>query len=70
MDHGKQEVAQIRATRDRRLSCGCHQRQGERLERPELDKIEAMLRTGELDLLDIGRLVRGAEAVKVVRHRR
>jgi hypothetical protein len=39
---------------------------GEALDRPELADIEAMLRTGELDLLiveDIGRLVRGAEAV-------
>jgi site-specific DNA recombinase len=38
---------------------------GERLDRPELAEIEAMLRSGELDLLiaeDIGRIVRGAEA--------
>ena len=41
---------------------------GERLDRPELAKIEAMLRSSELDLLvmeDIGRLVRGAEAVRL-----
>ena len=41
---------------------------GERLDRPELAEIEAVLRTGELDLLvmeDIGRLVRGAEAVRL-----
>lgn len=41
---------------------------GERLDRPELEEIEVMLRTGELDLLvveDIGRLVRGTEAVRL-----
>jgi hypothetical protein len=39
---------------------------GERLDRPELAEVEAMLRTGELDLLiveDIGRIVRGVTAV-------
>jgi hypothetical protein len=41
---------------------------GERLDRPELAKLEAMLRSDELDLLvleDIGRLVRGTEAVRL-----
>lgn len=41
---------------------------GERLDRPELEQIEAELRKGELDLLvmeDLGRLVRGAEAVRL-----
>jgi site-specific DNA recombinase len=41
---------------------------GERLDRPELAEIEAMLRSRELDLLvceDIGRMVRGAEAVRL-----
>jgi site-specific DNA recombinase len=41
---------------------------GERLDRPELAEIEAMIRTRELDLLvmeDVGRLIRGAEAVKL-----
>lgn len=41
---------------------------GERLDRPELAEVEAMLRTRELDLLvveDIGRLVRGAEAIRL-----
>lgn len=41
---------------------------GEHLDRPELDVIEAMLRTRELDLLimeDTGRMVRGAEAVRL-----
>lgn len=41
---------------------------GERLDRPELLEIEEMLRTRELDLLiceDIGRLIRGTEAVRL-----
>jgi hypothetical protein len=41
---------------------------GERLDRPELKQIEAMLRTRELDLLvveDLGRLIRGTEAKKL-----
>ena len=41
---------------------------GERLDRPELEKIKEMLRSGELDILameDVGRLVRGAEAVRL-----
>lgn len=41
---------------------------GERLDRPELAEIERMLRTAELDLLiqeDVGRLVRGADAVRL-----
>jgi hypothetical protein len=41
---------------------------GERLDRPELVEVEALLRTKELDLLvaeDIGRMVRGTEAVRL-----
>ena len=41
---------------------------GERLDRPELADIEALLRTRRLDVMvmeDIGRLVRGAEAVRL-----
>jgi site-specific DNA recombinase len=41
---------------------------GERLDRPELVEIERMLRTGEIDILiqeDVGRLVRGADAVRL-----
>lgn len=40
---------------------------GERLDRPELIKIEGMIRSRELDLLvveDLGRMVRGTEAVR------
>jgi hypothetical protein len=42
---------------------------GERLDRPELKEIEEMLRSRELDLLvveDIGRIVRGAEAARLL----
>ena len=42
---------------------------GEDLTRPELAEIEAQLRTGEIDLLildDIGRLVRGTEANRLI----
>lgn len=41
---------------------------GERLDRPELALIEEMIRTKRLDLLiceDIGRLIRGADAVRI-----
>ncbi len=41
---------------------------GERLDWPELEQIEAMLRTRELDLLvaeDIGRMIRGSHAVRL-----
>ena len=41
---------------------------GERLDRPELPEVEAMIRTGELDFLvcdDLGRMVRGAEATRL-----
>ncbi len=39
---------------------------GERLDRPELAEVEAMIRSGELDVLiaeDLGRIVRGTEAL-------
>jgi hypothetical protein len=42
---------------------------GERLDRPELAEVEAMVRSGELDWLvceDIGRVVRGTAAVRLV----
>lgn len=42
---------------------------GEDLTRPELAEVEAQLRTGEIDLLildDIGRLVRGTEAARLI----
>jgi len=64
VDHAKQVVAELYdgpveyrvvATKGK----------GERLDRPELAELEAMIRSGELDLLiaeDIGRIVRGTEA--------
>ena len=67
VDHAKEEVAElyhgpseyeIIATKGK----------GERFDRPELAEIEALLRTRKLDLLvmeDVGRLVRGAEAVRL-----
>ena len=67
VDHGKQTAAEhypgpfeyrIIATRGK----------GERLDRPELADIEATLRTRELDVLvaeDLGRMVRGTEAVRL-----
>jgi hypothetical protein len=67
VDHAKQEVAalyqgpvqyRVIATRGK----------GERLDRPELAEIEALLRTRDLDLLvveDIGRMVRGTEAARL-----
>jgi hypothetical protein len=67
VDHGKQVVADMYdgpvefreiATRGK----------GERLDRPELTEVEALLRSGALDLLvaeDIGRMVRGVDAVRL-----
>ena len=67
VDHAKQVVAELYdgpveyrviATKGK----------GERLDRPELAEIEALLRTRELDLLvaeDLGRLVRGTEAARL-----
>ena len=67
VDHAKEEVAwlytgpveyRIISTRGK----------GEALDRPELAEIEAMIRTREVDLLvmeDVGRLVRGTEAVRL-----
>jgi site-specific DNA recombinase len=68
VDHGKQEVTdlysgpveyRIVATKGK----------GEALDRPELAQIEAEYRKGEMDLYifeDLGRLVRGAEAVRLL----
>ena len=67
VDHGKEEVAEmydgpvehrVIATKGK----------GERLDRPELVEIEQAFRSRELDLCvmeDVGRLVRGAEAVRL-----
>jgi len=66
-DHGKQVVAEeydgpveyrVIATKGK----------GERLDRPEIAKIEGMLRGGELDVLvaeDIGRIIRGTDVARI-----
>ena len=67
IDHAKQVVAEIYdGPIEYRIIAT--KAKGERLDRPELGEIEAIIRTRELDLLvmeDVGRLVRGVEAVKL-----
>jgi site-specific DNA recombinase len=67
VDHGKQIVADIYSGPvDYRVVAT--KGKGERLDRPELAEIEDMLRARELDLLvveDLGRMVRGTEAVRL-----
>jgi hypothetical protein len=67
VDHAKEEVGELhQGLTDYRVVAT--KGKGERLDRPELAEIEAMLRTGELDFFvmeDVGRLVRGAEAVRL-----
>jgi site-specific DNA recombinase len=66
-DHARQVVAEYyQGAVDYRVIAT--KGKGERLDRPELEQIEAMLRTRELDLLvaeDIGRMIRGAHAMKL-----
>jgi site-specific DNA recombinase len=66
-DHGKKVVAELYSgPAEYRLIAT--KGKGERLDRPELAEIEAMIRSRELDLLimeDIGRLVRGGEAARL-----
>jgi site-specific DNA recombinase len=67
VDHGEEVVAEHYAG-PAEYRVVATKGKGERLDHPELGQIEAMLRSGELDLLvmeDIGRLVRGAEAVRL-----
>jgi site-specific DNA recombinase len=64
VDHGKEVMAELYSG-PVNYRVVATKGKGERLDRPELAEIEAMLRSGELDFLimeDIGRLVRGAEA--------
>jgi hypothetical protein len=67
VDHGEQVVVELYdGPVDYRVVAT--KGKGERLDRPELTEIEGMLRTGDLDLLvveDIGRMVRGTEAVRL-----
>ncbi len=67
LDHAKQVVADEYAGpfKYRIIST---KGKGERLDRPEVAEIEATLRTRELDVLvaeDLGRMVRGTEAVRL-----
>jgi len=69
IDHGKEEARQYcdggLPVNYRTIST---KGKGESLDRPELDEIETMLRSGGLDLLvveDLGRLVRGTEASRL-----
>jgi hypothetical protein len=67
VDHGKEEVAQLFQGPVEYLVIATKGK-GERLDRPELDEIEQWLRSRKLDLLvmeDLGRLVRGTEAVRL-----
>lgn len=66
-DHAKEEVAEVyEGPVEYRVIAT--KGKGERLDRPELVEVEEAIRTGKLDFLvmeDVGRLVRGAEAVKL-----
>lgn len=67
VDHGKEEVAEL-YTGPAEYREIATKGKGERLDRPELAKVEQMIRTRELDLLimeDVGRLVRGTDAVRL-----
>lgn len=68
VDHAKQEVAGLYpGPADYRIVAT--KGKGERLDRPELAEVEGLLRSRELDLLvaeDIGRLVRGTEAARLL----
>ena len=67
VDHAKEEIAQLyRGPIEYRVIAT--KGKGERVDRPELAQVAQLIRSGELDLLvmeDVGRLVRGAEAVKL-----
>jgi len=68
-DHGKEVVAELYSeTKPVEYRVIATKGKGERLDRPELAQVEAMLRTRELDLLileDLGRLIRGGEAARL-----
>lgn len=67
IDHAKAEVSEMYQGEVKYLHIATTAK-GERIDRPELAEIEALIRTRELDLLmaeDLGRIVRGAEASKL-----
>jgi hypothetical protein len=67
VDHGKEEARAL-YDGEAEYQTFATKGKGERLDRPELAEIEALLRTKTVDLLvceDIGRLIRGAEAARL-----
>lgn len=67
-DHNKEVVADLYSGPVEYLIIATKGK-GERLDRPELAEIEAVFRRGELDVFvweDLGRLVRGVEAVRLL----
>src|SRR5262245_9230514 len=67
VDHGKEEVTRLYEGPIEYRTIATKGK-GERLDRPELDEVERLLRTRELDLLvmeDLGRLVRGTAACEI-----
>ena len=68
LDHGKEEVEALIGDFPVEYRTLATKGKGERLDRPELAEVERWIRSRELDLLvmeDVGRLVRGAEAVRL-----
>ena len=67
IDHAKEVIAEIYdGSVDFRVIST--KGKGERLDRPELQEIEELLRSGKLDVLvmeDVGRLIRGGAAVRL-----
>ena len=67
IDHGKEEAGQLYKG-PTEFNIVSTKGKGERLDRPELADIERMFRSSKLDLCvmeDVGRLVRGSEAVRL-----
>jgi DNA invertase Pin-like site-specific DNA recombinase len=68
IDHGKEEIGALnKGPTEFRIVAT--KGKGEWLDRPELAEIEALIRTREVDVLfveDLGRLVRGTEAARMV----
>ncbi len=66
-DHGREEVVELYEG-PTEYHVTATKGKGERLDRPELAEIEQLIRSRKLDLLimeDVGRLVRGTEAVRL-----
>lgn len=68
VDHGKEEARNYYDGVTPEYHIVATKGKGERLDRPELAEIEALIRSRKLDLLvveDLGRIVRGTEAVRL-----